>query len=91
LAQEEDLLVLLRPGPYICAERDMVWVATIIGSKGNNMVWTVTVFSWKRTVDFQNIYSWLLQNNYSALFEIFSTGHAIYIWSETPVGSETEQ
>jgi len=24
LAQEEDLLVLLRPGPYICAERDMV-------------------------------------------------------------------
>ncbi|KAJ9591361.1 hypothetical protein L9F63_002119, partial [Diploptera punctata] len=23
LAQEEDLLVLLRPGPYICAERDM--------------------------------------------------------------------
>lgn len=24
LAAEEDLLVLLRPGPYICAERDMV-------------------------------------------------------------------
>lgn len=24
MAQEEDLLVLLRPGPYICAERDMV-------------------------------------------------------------------
>jgi len=24
IAQEEDLLVLLRPGPYICAERDMV-------------------------------------------------------------------
>ena len=24
LAQDEDLLVLLRPGPYICAERDMV-------------------------------------------------------------------
>jgi beta-galactosidase GanA len=24
LAQEEELLVLLRPGPYICAERDMV-------------------------------------------------------------------
>lgn len=24
LAAEEDLLVILRPGPYICAERDMV-------------------------------------------------------------------
>lgn len=24
LAAEEDLLVLLRPGPYVCAERDMV-------------------------------------------------------------------
>lgn len=24
LAQQEDLLVLLRPGPYICAERDLV-------------------------------------------------------------------
>lgn len=24
LASEEDLLVILRPGPYICAERDMV-------------------------------------------------------------------
>lgn len=24
IAQEEDLLVLLRPGPYICAERDLV-------------------------------------------------------------------
>ena len=24
LAQEEDLLVILRPGPYICAERDFV-------------------------------------------------------------------
>lgn len=27
LAAEEDLLVILRPGPYICAERDMVSVA----------------------------------------------------------------
>jgi beta-galactosidase len=27
LAQEEDLLVLLRPGPYICAERDMVRIS----------------------------------------------------------------
>lgn len=26
LAAEEDLLVILRPGPYICAERDMVRV-----------------------------------------------------------------
>lgn len=25
LAAEEDLYVILRPGPYICAERDMVW------------------------------------------------------------------
>jgi beta-galactosidase GanA len=24
IAQEEGLLVLLRPGPYICAERDLV-------------------------------------------------------------------
>ena len=24
LAQEEDLFVILRPGPYICAERDFV-------------------------------------------------------------------
>jgi len=24
IAQEEDLFVLLRPGPYICAERDLV-------------------------------------------------------------------
>lgn len=24
IANEEDLLVILRPGPYICAERDMV-------------------------------------------------------------------
>lgn len=24
LAAEQDLLVILRPGPYICAERDMV-------------------------------------------------------------------
>lgn len=24
IAQEEDLLVILRPGPYICAERDFV-------------------------------------------------------------------
>ena len=24
LAHEEDLLVILRPGPYICAERDFV-------------------------------------------------------------------
>lgn len=24
IAQEEDLLVLLRPGPYICAERNLV-------------------------------------------------------------------
>ena len=24
IAQEEDLFVLLRPGPYICAERDFV-------------------------------------------------------------------
>jgi beta-galactosidase len=24
LAQQEDLLVILRPGPYICAERDLV-------------------------------------------------------------------
>lgn len=24
LAELEDLLVILRPGPYICAERDMV-------------------------------------------------------------------
>lgn len=24
LAEREDLLVVLRPGPYICAERDMV-------------------------------------------------------------------
>lgn len=24
LAEEEGLLVLLRPGPYICAERDLV-------------------------------------------------------------------
>lgn len=24
LAAEEDLLVILRPGPYICAERDFV-------------------------------------------------------------------
>lgn len=37
LAQEEDLLVLLRPGPYICAERDMVSIATTVGSK-NKMV-----------------------------------------------------
>ncbi|PNF39271.1 hypothetical protein B7P43_G16708 [Cryptotermes secundus] len=33
LAQEEDLLVLLRPGPYICAERDMgglpPWLLTV--------------------------------------------------------------
>lgn len=26
LAKEEDLLVLLRPGPYICAERDFVGI-----------------------------------------------------------------
>lgn len=24
IAQEEDLFVILRPGPYICAERDFV-------------------------------------------------------------------
>lgn len=29
LAAEEDLLVILRPGPYICAERDMVCMQTI--------------------------------------------------------------
>lgn len=27
LAAEEDLLVILRPGPYICAERDMVKIS----------------------------------------------------------------
>lgn len=36
LAQEEDLLILLRPGPYICAERDMVRTATSVGS--NNIM-----------------------------------------------------
>lgn len=30
LATEEDLLVILRPGPYICAERDMVLMQTFI-------------------------------------------------------------
>lgn len=25
LAAQEDLLVILRPGPYVCAERDMVF------------------------------------------------------------------
>ena len=25
LAEQEDLFVILRPGPYICAERDMVY------------------------------------------------------------------
>jgi hypothetical protein len=68
LAQEEDLLVLLRPGPYICAERDMVWSATIIGSKNN---WYEQFqFHGKGNVDFQNIDPWLSQNNYSALFDI---------------------
>jgi beta-galactosidase len=32
LAQEEDLLVLLRPGPYICAERDMVRISATLYS-----------------------------------------------------------
>ncbi len=29
VAAEEDILVILRPGPYICAERDMVSVKII--------------------------------------------------------------
>lgn len=35
LAGEEDLLVILRPGPYICAERDMV----------NNIIFYLNFFS----------------------------------------------
>lgn len=29
LAKQEDLLVILRPGPYICAERDFVSILKI--------------------------------------------------------------
>ncbi len=35
LAQEEGLLVILRPGPYICAERDMVSEEKLIGQNIN--------------------------------------------------------
>lgn len=34
IAQEEDLLVILRPGPYICAERDMVNIYTYLHIQG---------------------------------------------------------
>lgn len=33
IAQQEDLLVLLRPGPYICAERDFVSSRVVKNSK----------------------------------------------------------
>lgn len=33
IAQEEDLLVLLRPGPYICAERDLVNIFALLSKK----------------------------------------------------------
>lgn len=39
IAAEEDLLVILRPGPYICAERDMVrdiYTPNIINNNNNN-------------------------------------------------------
>lgn len=36
IAAEEDLLVILRPGPYICAERDMVRVLSF-GFKCKNV------------------------------------------------------
>lgn len=38
MAQEEDLFVLLRPGPYICAERDLVINSSLLLS-----------FAWQNT------------------------------------------
>lgn len=36
LAQQEDLLVILRPGPYICAERDLVSKVSMYISLSNH-------------------------------------------------------
>lgn len=33
LANQTGLLVILRPGPYICAEWEMVWVVFLFGSR----------------------------------------------------------
>lgn len=38
IAVEEDLLVILRPGPYICAERDMVRIAYRISTQCDHIL-----------------------------------------------------
>ena len=66
-AQRQDLLVILRVGPYICAERDMVMLLPFIVLTDQPRLGLTNIYWYRRTVELKSfersIFQSILLNN----------------------------